>query len=106
MENLNHYILELTSKTYALVLIIFIISMISYVITRYGIIKLILRLFEKTSNKVDDVLIQRGFLNRISYAVPLVIVYNLIDSIIGEHVIINRILLSFISRLRLCCNPC
>ena len=60
MENLNHYILELTSKTYALVLIILIISMISYVITRYGIVKLILRIFEKSSNKVVDVLIQRG----------------------------------------------
>ena len=58
MENFNHYILELTSETYALILIICIISIVSYVITRYGIVKLILRLFEKTSNKVDDVLQQ------------------------------------------------
>ena len=40
MDNLNHYILELTSKTYALVLIVLITSIISYVITRYGIVKL------------------------------------------------------------------
>ena len=103
MENLNHYILELTSKTYALVLIVLIISMISYAITRYGIVKLILRLFEKTSNKVDDILIQRGFLNRISYAVPLVIVYNLMDSIIGEDDIINRILLSLMAVVFVSC---
>ena len=57
----------------------------------------------KTSNKIDDVLIQRGFLNRISYAVPLVIVYNLMDSIIGEHVIINRILLSLLAIVFVSC---
>ena len=103
MQNLNHYILELTSEAYALVLIVLIISMISYVITRYGIVKLILRLFEKTSNKIDDVLIQRGFLNRISYAVPLVIIYNLMDSIIGDYLIINRILLSLMAVVFVSC---
>tara|TARA_Y100001960_G_C14726419_1_gene855156 strand:+ start:572 stop:1774 length:1203 start_codon:yes stop_codon:yes gene_type:complete len=103
MENLNHYILELASNTYALVLIVFIISMISYVITRYGIVKLILRLFEKTSNKIDDVLIQTGFLNRVSYAVPLIIIYNLIDTVLGEHIIINRILLSLLAIVFVSC---
>ena len=103
MENLNNYILELTSKTYVLVSIVLIVSILSYVITRYGIVKLILRLFEKTSNKIDDVLIQRGFLNRISYAVPLVIVYNLMDSIIGEDDIINRILLSLMAVVFVSC---
>tara|TARA_B100000029_G_scaffold502038_1_gene576601 strand:+ start:14 stop:1216 length:1203 start_codon:yes stop_codon:yes gene_type:complete len=103
MENLNHYILELASNTYALVLIVFIISMISYIITRYGIVKLILRLFEKTSNKIDDVLIQTGFLNRVSYAVPLIIIYNLIDTVLGEHIIINRILLSLLAIVFVSC---
>ena len=96
MENFNHYILELTSETYALILIVCIISIVSYAITRYGIVKLILRVFEKTSNKVDDVLIQRGFLNRISYAVPLIVIYNLLDNSIGGYVIINRIILSLL----------
>ena len=103
MQNLNHYILELTSEAYALVLIVLIISMISYVITRYGIIKLILRLFEKTSNKIDDVLIQTGFLNRVSYAVPLIIIYNLTDTVLGEHIIINRILLSLLAIVFVSC---
>ena len=96
MEKFNHYILELTSETYALILIICIISIVSYAITRYGIVKLILRLFEKTSNKVDDILIQRGFLNRISYAVPLIVIYNFLDNITGEYAIINRIILSLL----------
>ena len=103
MENLNHYLLELTSKKYALILIILIISLISYVITRYGIIRLVLRIFEKTSNKIDDALIKSGFLNRVSYAAPLLIIYNMMDNIVGEYLMVNRILLSLMTVIFVSC---
>ena len=103
MENLNHYLFELTSKKYVLVLIILIISLISYAITRYGIIRLVLRIFEKTSNKIDDALIKSGFLNRVSYAAPLLIIYNMMDNIVGEYLMVNRILLSLMTVIFVSC---
>jgi len=47
---------------------------------RYVVIKAIFHLFEKTSTKLDDTLIETGFLNRLSYIVPLFILYNLFNS--------------------------
>lgn len=97
MEILNHYILNIKEQKYILLAITLSISFFSYVLMRYVVLKAISRLFEKTSTKLDDILIETGFLNRISYIVPLIILYNLFNSFIGSYLIINRLLLSLIA---------
>ena len=97
MEILNHYILDIKEQKYILLAITLSISFFSYVLMRYVVLKAISRLFEKTSTKLDDILIETGFLNRISYIVPLIILYNLFNSFIGSYLIINRLLLSLIA---------
>ena len=97
MEILNHYILDIKEQKYILLAITLSISFFSYVLMRYVVLKAISRLFEKTSTKLDDILIETGFLNRISYIVPLIISYNLFNSFIGSYLIINRLLLSLIA---------
>ena len=97
MEILNHYILDIKEQKYILLAITLSISFFSYALMRYVVLKAISRLFEKTSTKLDDILIETGFLNRISYIVPLIISYNLFNSFIGSYLIINRLLLSLIA---------
>ena len=97
MENFNQYILDLSEQKFILLGLITSISFFSYILMRYVVIKLIIHLFKKTSTKLDDVLIEKGFLNRLSYVVPLIIIYNSFDYLIGHYPIINRLLLSLIA---------
>ena len=97
MENFSQYLLELSSKKHILLPMILALTVISYIIMRYVVIKTISHLFKKTSTKIDDILIEKGFLNRLSYIVPLIILYNLFDNLIGSYEIINRILLALIA---------
>ena len=97
MEILNNYILNIQENKYILLGITLLLSFFSYIVIRYVVLKAISRLFEKTSTKLDDILIETGFLNRISYIVPLFILYNLFNSFIGDYLIINRLLLSLIA---------
>ena len=97
MEILNNYILNIQENKYILLGITLLLSFFSYIVIRYVVLNAISRLFEKTSTKLDDILIETGFLNRISYIVPLFILYNLFNSFIGDYLIINRLLLSIIA---------
>ena len=78
MENLSQYLLDLSEQKYILLGLILLLSSFSYILMRYVVLKAIFHLFEKTSTKLDDILIEKGFLNRLSYIIPLVIVYNLL----------------------------
>ena len=97
MGNLSQYILGLSEQKYILIGLILFLSFLSYIIMRYVVIKAIFHLFEKTSTKLDDILIEKGLLNRLSYIVPLIILYNLFDPLIGSYQIMNRLLLSLIA---------
>ena len=97
MENLSQYLLDLSEQKYILLGLILLLSSFSYILMRYVVLKAIFHLFEKTSTKLDDILIEKGFLNRLSYIIPLVIIYNLFDHLIGSYQIINRLLLSIIA---------
>ena len=97
MENFSQYLLDLSEQKYILIGLILSLSFLSYLLMRYVVIKAIFHLFEKTSTKLDDILIEKGFLNRLSYIVPLIILHNLFDSLIGNYLIINRLLLSLIA---------
>jgi miniconductance mechanosensitive channel len=96
MENISQIILALSAQKYMLFISIIILGVISYIITRYIIIKIIFHFFEKTSTKIDDILIEKGFFNRLSYVVPLLIIYNLSDNLMHGYEIINQLLLSVI----------
>ena len=97
MEILNQYLLDLNEQKYILLGLVLSLSLLSYILIRYIVIKAIFHLFEKTSTKLDDILIEKGFFNRLSYIVPLIILYNLFNSLIGSYLIINRLLISLIA---------
>ena len=84
-------------NTYQLLGVIFGLSLISYFITKYIVIKSISRLFKKTSTKLDDILVEKGFFNRLSNIVPLIVFYNLFNSFIGVYNIIDRLVFALIS---------
>ena len=46
---------------------------------------------------MDDIFVQHGFLSRLSYVVPLVIIYILSNNIVGHYEFVNRIILSLIA---------
>ena len=76
MEYIIDSIKGLSSNPYIFALIIFLSAIFSYLITRYLILDfIIIRLLRKTNTQIDDILIDKGFFNRLSYVVPLVVVY-------------------------------
>ena len=77
--------------------LLLVFCIISYVITNRILIKIISKFFEKTSTKSDDILIEKGFFNKISNFIPLIIFYNLFNHFFGIYPLINRLLLVLIS---------
>ena len=97
MENLSQYLINISENKYILFGLISLFSLLIYILIRYVVLKVIFHLFEKTSTKLDDILIERGFLNRISYVFPLLVFYNLFKHLIGDYEIVNRLLLSLVA---------
>tara|TARA_Y100000994_G_scaffold247156_1_gene251934 strand:+ start:1109 stop:2197 length:1089 start_codon:yes stop_codon:yes gene_type:complete len=52
--------------------------------------------FKKTSTEIDDVIIEKGVLNRLSYFIPLIFIYNLKD-LLATPEIADRILMTLIA---------
>ena len=77
--------------------IFLVICIASYLISNKILIKLISNLFKKTSTKLDDILIEKGFLNRLSNLIPLIIFYNLFNYIYGDYLIVDRLALALIA---------
>ena len=86
----------LFQNQYLLFMLIIILGIISYLFTRYLLLNWIFRIFKKTSNNFDDILIKRGFFDRLSYTVPLVIVYAFMDYFSDYPLMLYRIVLSLI----------
>ena len=87
-----------SSENSIIVLGIFlVICIVSYLISNKILISLISNLFKKTSTKLDDILIEKGFLNRLSNLIPLIIFYNLFNHFYGDYLIINRLALALIA---------
>ena len=97
MENLSQYLINISENKYILFGLISLFSLFIYILIRYVVLRVIFHLFEKTSTKLDDILIERGFLNRISYVFPLLVFYNLFKHLIGDYEIVNRLLLSLVA---------
>ena len=81
MNFINDLLLDISSQKHILLIFIFSIVVISYLIMRFAILKSVVHFFKRTSTQLDDIFIDSGFLNRISYAVPIFIVKDLIESI-------------------------
>ena len=79
MEHFLHIINPWSStpyEQYGIIVIAILSAFLSYFITRYLILDLfIIRLLRKTNTQIDDILIDKGFFNRLSYVVPLVVFY-------------------------------
>ena len=97
MENLSQYLINISENKYILFGLISLFSLVIYILIRYVVLRLIFHLFEKTSTKLDDILIEQGFLNRISYVFPLLVFYNLFKHLIGNYEIVNRLLLCLVA---------
>ncbi len=97
MQNLLNYILSTTNNDWYIVyLLVIIISFTIYFITRYIILKSITHFFKKTSTDIDDTLIEKGVLNRLSYLIPLIFIYNLKD-LLSFYDMLDRVLVSLIA---------
>ena len=94
---MQNYILSISNeKLYIIYFIVIAISILLYLINRYIILKSISRIFKKTSTNLDDILIEKGVLNRLSYFIPLIFIYNLKD-LLAVYEIVDRILISLIA---------
>ena len=68
------------------------LSIFSYLITKFILSNIVSRFFRKTSTQIDDMLIDNGFLNRLSYTVPLIIIYTMVEYKFGDIDLISRII--------------
>ena len=97
MQKLLNYIISVSNdQWYVVYLAVIIISYLMYLVTRHIILKSISHFFKKTSTNLDDILIEKGVLNRLSYLVPLIFIYNLKDLLPGYE-IVDRVLIALIA---------
>ena len=72
--------------------IILCLSIISYLITKFILLNIASRFFRKTSTQIDDILVDNGFLNRLSYSVPLIVIHFMIGYKFGNIDLISRLI--------------
>ena len=97
MFSLKSIGLNLPENSIVVLGIFSVICIASYLISNKILIRLISNLFKKTSTKLDDILIEKGFLNKLSNLIPLIIFYNLFNYIYGAYLIVNRLTLALIA---------
>jgi miniconductance mechanosensitive channel len=59
--------------------LLLILAIISYWITKLYLVKLLEIVFKRSKNTWDDALVQHGFVKRLSYMMPIIVVYMSID---------------------------
>ena len=74
--------------------IIFLAAVITFVIAKYLVARIINKMIGKTSTKLDDVLVRRNLFNRIALLVPVIVVYKLIPTALKDLPNINEIILT------------
>ena len=73
LNKFYHIYIENKSLDFLLVLTI---GFVAYYIARFIVTSIVVRIFRKTATKIDDILIEKGVLNKLSYLVPVVVIYN------------------------------
>ena len=69
-------------------------ALIGYFLTRLIVTKFVIRIFKKTSTQLDDILIQKGLLNRLSYLIPIAIIYNFFEASNFDSALFSRVIFS------------
>ena len=67
-----------------------VISLVAFLITEKIIIRLLTKILQKTSTKLDDILVNRKIFNRLAYVVPALIFYNFAYAAPQLTIIIQR----------------
>ena len=96
MKFIQDSIATMASNQLYIYMLILAFSFVVYLITRFVVIRTISHFFKKTSTDLDDILIEKGVFNRLSYLPPLFIIYNL-NEIIPEFNFFDRVLLALIA---------
>ena len=68
------------------------LSILSYLITNFILSNIVSRFFKKTKTKIDDILIDKGLLNRLSYIIPLLVIYIMAELKFEDIDFISRII--------------
>ena len=70
------------------------VALMGYLITRFIIMRIVSRIFRKTATKLDDILIEKGLFNKLSYLVPIAIIYNFIQASGLDSILFSRLIFS------------
>ena len=97
MFSLNSISINSSENSIVLLGVFVAVCIASYLISNKIIIKLVSNFFKRTSTKLDDILIEKGFLNRLSNLIPLIIFYNLFNYIYGYYLLVDRLALALIA---------
>ena len=82
----------LINNNYAFAGTALVLSLLSYLITNFILSNIVSRFFKKTKTKIDDILIDKGLLNRLSYIIPLLVIYIMAELKFEDIDFISRII--------------
>jgi len=67
------------------IIILLILASLLYWITKRFVVRLIEVVFKRSKNTWDDALVQHGFVQRLSYLMPIVVIYLAADFLLPQH---------------------
>ena len=82
--------------TLSILSILCVFSLLSFLITQQIIIKLLTKMFKKTSTELDDIFLKRNVFNRLAYIIPAIIFYTFSYTVPYFQIIIQRVSLGLI----------
>ncbi len=85
-------LLNMQGGSYILVTVVLIASWLSYLFSCRIILVLLRKFFKQTATHVDDILVEQGVLNRLAYAVPLLVIYLFSDALPDYSYVIQQFL--------------
>ncbi len=71
--------INMNGGPYILAAVILGVSWLSYLFSCRIILKILKKIFKKTATHLDDILIEKGVLNRLAFSVPLLVIYLFSD---------------------------
>ena len=94
MENIKYLNTLVADSPEFLIIFSLLVALIGYFLTRLIVTKFVIRIFKKTSTQIDDIFIQKGLLNRLSYLVPIAIIYNFFEASNFDSALFSRVIFS------------
>ncbi len=92
---IKELLIDMNGGPYILAIVILAVSWLSYLFSCRVILKLLKTIFKHTETHLDDILIERGVLNRLAYAVPLLVIYLFADLFPDFSAVIQQYLSAF-----------